>query len=37
LKVKTNVAGANSLRLVVVDGGDGTTCDRADWAGARLR
>ncbi|MFB8062234.1 NPCBM/NEW2 domain-containing protein [Kitasatospora purpeofusca] len=26
------LAGANELRLVVTDGGDGTNSDHADWA-----
>ena len=31
-----NVAGASTLRLVVTNGGDGSSYDHADWAGARL-
>lgn len=31
-----SVAGAQELRLVVTDAGDGMTCDCADWANARL-
>ena len=35
--VDVDVSGANSLRLVVTDGGDGITCDHADWADACLK
>ena len=31
-----NVSGAQMLRLVVTDAGDGSASDHADWAGARL-
>lgn len=31
-----DITGANELRLYVFDGGNGNTCDHADWAGARL-
>jgi glucose/arabinose dehydrogenase len=34
--VNVSVAGARELRLVVTNGGDGNTGDRADWAGARV-
>ncbi|MFD2934253.1 NPCBM/NEW2 domain-containing protein [Spirosoma flavum] len=34
--IDLNVSGKQTLRLVVTDGGDGNTCDHADWAGARL-
>jgi hypothetical protein len=34
--VALNVSGKNQLKLVVTDGGDGTTFDHADWANARL-
>lgn len=35
-KVTVSVAGKNTLKLVVNDGGDGISWDHADWAGARL-
>ncbi len=35
-KVKVKVQGAFELRLVSTDGGDGITCDCANWAEARL-
>lgn len=35
-RVSVPVAGAQELRLVVTDAGDGITCDVADWAQARL-
>jgi hypothetical protein len=35
-KVEVSLAGADTLRLVVTDAGDGITCDCADWADARL-
>jgi hypothetical protein len=35
-KVSIPVAGKSELRLVVTDGGDGSDCDHADWAEARL-
>ncbi len=34
--VKVSLKGADELRLVVTDGGDGITCDCADWVNARL-
>ncbi|CAN5379540.1 hypothetical protein BH09PLA1_BH09PLA1_35040 [soil metagenome] len=34
--VDVSVAGANQLRLVINDGGNGNTDDHGDWAGARL-
>ncbi len=34
--VDVSVAGAQALKLVVTDGGDGTADDHADWANARL-
>ncbi|GIV16050.1 MAG: hypothetical protein KatS3mg022_1485 [Armatimonadota bacterium] len=34
--VRVSVKGANELRLVVTDAGDGITCDCANWADARL-
>ncbi|HYO09422.1 MAG TPA: NPCBM/NEW2 domain-containing protein [Tepidisphaeraceae bacterium] len=34
--INVSVAGAQQLRLVVTDAGDGTSFDHADWAGARL-
>ncbi|HVT89658.1 MAG TPA: NPCBM/NEW2 domain-containing protein [Tepidisphaeraceae bacterium] len=34
--VNLSVAGVNTLRLVVTNGGDGADNDHADWAGARL-
>ncbi len=34
--VRVAVKGANELRLVVSDAGDGITCDCANWANARL-
>lgn len=34
--VSISVKGARILRLVAEDGGDGITCDAADWAEARL-
>ncbi len=34
--VNVGVAGANELRLVVNDGGNGSAFDSADWAGARI-
>src|SRR5258706_3179849 len=33
-KISLSVAGANELRLYVTDGGNGATCDHADWASA---
>ena len=35
-KVGVYTQGAQTVRLVVTDGGDGITCDCADWANARL-
>jgi hypothetical protein len=34
--VTANVTGAQVVRLVVIDGGDGIDSDHADWADARL-
>ena len=34
--VSIPLGGAQELRLVVMDAGDGITCDCADWANARL-
>jgi MYXO-CTERM domain-containing protein len=34
--VNISLAGKNSLRLVVTDGGDGNTFDVANWGGARV-
>jgi hypothetical protein len=34
--VSVSVAGADELRLVVTNGGDGFGLDHADWAGAQL-
>lgn len=34
--INISLAGRNTLRLVVTDGGDGNTFDVADWAGARV-
>lgn len=34
--LSVDVAGKDELRLAVTDAGDGTACDHADWAGARL-
>ena len=34
--VNVNLTGAQQLKLVVLDGGDGVSFDHADWAGARL-
>ena len=34
--VTLNVIGKKILELRVTDGGDGTSCDHGDWAGARL-
>jgi hypothetical protein len=36
LALTINVAGKTSIRLVTSGAGDGTSCDRVDWAGARL-
>lgn len=35
-QVKVDVSGADELRLVATDAGDGITCDCANWADARL-
>ncbi len=35
-KVSVSLEGAEELRLVVTDGGDGINCDHADWAEAKL-
>jgi MYXO-CTERM domain-containing protein len=34
--INVDVSGAQQLRLVVTDGGDGNSGDRANWGGARL-
>lgn len=34
--IRISVEGADTLRLVAADAGDGITCDCADWANARL-
>jgi len=34
--VKIDLEGADEMRLVVTDAGDGITCDAANWADARL-
>ena len=34
--LNVNVAGKSSVRLIASGAGDGTACDRVDWAGARL-
>jgi regulation of enolase protein 1 (concanavalin A-like superfamily) len=34
--INVSVAGVQQLKLIVTDGGDGTSFDHADWAGARL-
>ena len=36
LSLTADVTGAQYLRLVVTDGGDGNSYDRGDWAGAQL-
>lgn len=36
-EVDLDLAGADQLRLVVTDGGDGIGCDHATWAEARLK
>jgi chitodextrinase len=33
-KIDVDISGKNELRLVVTDGGNGTTADHGDWAGA---
>ena len=35
-KVDVKLEGADQLRLIVTDGGDGTACDHALWAHARI-
>jgi len=35
-KISVPIAGAEDMRLVVTDAGDGITCDCANWANARL-
>ena len=35
-KVEVELGGADRLRLIVTDGGDGTACDHALWAHARI-
>jgi alpha-galactosidase len=37
LSVEVDLKGADQLRLLVEDGGDGISCDQADWAEARVR
>jgi hypothetical protein len=34
--LSVDTTAANELQLLVADGDDGTTCDHADWAAARL-
>jgi alpha-galactosidase len=34
--VQGSLAGAQFLRLVITDGGDGMNFDHADWAAAQL-
>ena len=34
--ISVDVSGANEMVLLVTDGGNGTTCDHADWADAQL-
>lgn len=34
--INVNITGKNTLKLIVTDGGDGNTCDHADWANAQL-
>ena len=36
MAVKVDLAGATEFELIVGDGGDGITCDQADWADARI-
>lgn len=36
LTVDVDIAGAQQLRLITTDGGDGISCDHAEWADARL-
>jgi len=36
LTVGVDIAGAQQLRLITTDGGDGIACDHAEWADARL-
>ena len=36
LALNVNVTGKSSVRLIASGAGDGTACDRVDWAGARL-
>ena len=36
LPLAADLHGAQYLRLVVTDGGDGNSYDRSDWAAARL-
>ncbi len=35
-QLTADLTGATTLRLVVTDGGDGTSWDHADWAGSRI-
>lgn len=34
--ISVNIAGANELKLVITDGGNGISCDHGDWADARV-
>ncbi|MEL6254133.1 MAG: NPCBM/NEW2 domain-containing protein [Bacteroidota bacterium] len=36
ISISIDVTGVNQLRLVVSDGGNGITCDHADWGNIRL-
>jgi hypothetical protein len=35
-EVSVDIAGADQLRLLTTDGGDGISCDHATWAQARI-
>lgn len=35
-EIDVDISGADSLRLLTTDGGDGIACDHATWARARL-
>ena len=35
--VSIDITGAEKLRLVTTDGGDGIACDHAEWANPKLR
>lgn len=37
LSVDVDLTGAQQLRLITTDGGDGIACDHAEWADARLK